>query len=202
MSIFLRWFLANLAGMTIGLGTHPFLAHGFTGRHGDSMTAVQWIAHIVSFGLASAIIFSCQRKSAPELFQPGAAPVLRASALATVAFLGVWSVAGIPFDILASFLTFGLSLGLALRNRSREAMLALTAATAVAGVVTVGSGLPIAGRLTGAFGGGLAGDATLWTYIGVVGGVSSGLLGWFALRRLVAKNAVTKVGEAAAERML
>jgi hypothetical protein len=197
MSIFGRWFLANLAGMTIGLGTHPFLAHGFTGRHGDTMTPVQWIAHIASFGLASAIIFSCQRKSAPELFQPGAAPVFRASALATLAFLGVWSLAGIPFDILASFLTFGLSLGLALRNRTKEAVLALAAATAVAGIVTVGSGLTIAGKLTGAFGGGLAGDATLWTYIGVMGGMSSGLLGWFALRRMVANDSVTKVKEAA-----
>ncbi|HEX6771641.1 MAG TPA: hypothetical protein VF126_06430 [Acidobacteriaceae bacterium] len=76
----------------------------------------------------------------------------------------------IPFDILASFLTFGLSLGLALRNRTKEAVLALAAATAVAGIVTVGSGLTIAGKLTGAFGGGLAGDATLWTFIGVMGG--------------------------------
>jgi hypothetical protein len=197
MNIFGRWFLANVAGMTIGLGTHPFLAHGSTGRHGDTMTPAQWIAHIVSFGLASAIIFFCQRKSAPELFQPGVAPVVRAGALATLAFLGVWSLAGIPFDILASFLTFGLSLGLALRNRTKEAVLALTATTAGAGIVTVGSGLPIAGKLMAAFGGGLAGDATLWTYIGVMGGVSSGLLGSFALRRIVANDSVAKVKEAA-----
>jgi hypothetical protein len=197
MNIFGRWFLANVAGMTIGLGTHPFLAHGFTGRHGDTMTPAQWIAHIVSFGLASAIIFFFQRKSAPELFQPGVAPIFRASALATLAFLGVWSLAGIPFDILASFLTFGLSLGLALRNRTKEAVLALAATTAGAGIVTVGSGLPIAGKLMAAFGGGLAGDATLWTYIGVMGGVSSGLLGSFALRRMVANDSAAKVKEAA-----
>ena len=197
MNIFGRWFLANVAGMTIGLGTHPFLAQGSTGRHGDTMTPAQWIAHIVSFGLASAIIFFCQRKSAPELFQPGVAPVVRAGALATLAFLGVWSLAGIPFDILASFLTFGLSLGLALRNRTKEAVLALTATTAGAGIVTVGSGLPIAGKLMAAFGGGLAGDATLWTYIGVMGGVSSGLLGSFALRRIVANDSVAKVKETA-----
>lgn len=197
MSIFVRWLLANLAGMTIGLGTHPFLAHGFTGRHGDTMTPVQWIAHILSFSLAAAIIFSCQRRSAPELFQPGAAPVLRASALATLAFLGVWSLAGIPFDILASFLTFGLSLGLALRNRTKKSVLALAATTAVAGIVTVGSALPFAGKLMAAFGGGIAGDAVLWTYIGVVGGVLSGLFGSFAVRRMVANDAVTNVKEVA-----
>jgi len=197
MNIFGRWFLANVAGMTIGLGTHSFLAHGFTGLHGNTMTPAQWIAHIVSFGLAAAIIFFCQRKSAPALFQSGAGPVFSASALATLAFLGVWSLAGIPFDILASFLTFGLSLGLALRNRTKEAVLALAATTAGAGVITVGSGLPVAGRLTAAFGGGLAGDATLWTYIGVVGGVSSGLLGSFALRRVIANDSVAKVKEAA-----
>jgi hypothetical protein len=197
MNIFGRWFLANVAGMTIGLGTHPFLAHGFTGLHDKTMTPAQWIAHILSFSLASAIIFLCQRGSAPALFQTGAAPVFRASVLATLAFLGVWSLAGIPFDILASFLTFGLSLGLALRNRTKEAVLALAASTAGAGIVTVGSGLPIAGKLTGAFGGGLAGDATLWTYIGVVGGVSSGVLGWFALRRLIAKDSVATVKEVA-----
>ena len=197
MNIFGRWFLANVVGMTIGLGTHPLLAHVFTGLHSDTMTRAQWIAHIVSFSLASGIIFLCQRKSAPELFQSGVAPVFRASALGTLAFLGVWSLAGIPFDILASFLTFGLSLGLALRNRTTEAVLALAATTAVAGIVTVGSGLPIAGKLTAAFGGGLAGDATLWTYIGVVGGVSSGLLGSFALRRMIANDSVAKVKEAA-----
>jgi len=196
MNNFARWFLANVAGMTIGLGTHPFLAHGFTGRHGDTMTPVQWITHIVSFGLASAIIFSCQRKSAPQLFQPGAAPVLRASALATIAFLGVWSLAGIPFDIQASFLAFGLSLGLALRNRTGKSVLALAATIAVAGMVTVGSGLPIAGKLMAAFGGGLAGDAALWTYIGVVGGVLSGLLGSFTMRRLMAND---RLGVTAAE---
>lgn len=193
MNIFVRWFVANLVGMAIGLGTHPFLAHGFTGRHGDTMTPAQWIAHIVSFGLASAIIFSCQRKSAPELFQSGVVPVLRASALATVAFLGVWSLVGIPFDILASFLTFGLSLGLALRRRTKAAVLALAAAIALAGIVTVGSAIPIAGNLMAAFGGGLAGDATLWTYLGVMGGVMSGLLGAFALRRMIAEDAVAKV---------
>ncbi len=197
MNVFARWFLANVAGMTIGLGTHPFLAHGFTGRHGDTMTPAQWMTHIVSFSLAAAIIFLCQRKSAPELFQPGAAPVFRASALATLAFLGVWSLAGIPFDILASFLTFGLSLGLALRNRTRKEVLALASTTAGAGIVTVGSGLPIAGKLMAAFGGGLAGDATLWTYIGVVGGVMSGLLGSFALRRIVTDSQMAKVKEAA-----
>ena len=85
MNTFGRWFLANVAGMTIGLGTHSFLAHGFTGLHGDTMTPAQWIAHIVSFCLASAIIFLCQRKSAPALFQSGVAPVFRASALATLA---------------------------------------------------------------------------------------------------------------------
>jgi hypothetical protein len=192
MNIFRRWFLANVAGMTIGLGSHGFLAHGFTGVHGDTMTPAQWIAHIVSFGLASAFIFFCQRMSAPALFQSGVAPVFRASALATLAFLGVWSLAGIPFDILASFLTFGLSLGLALRNRTTKAVLALAATTAGAGIFTVGSGLPIAGKLTAAFGGGVAGDATLWTYIGVVGGVSSGLLGSFALRRMVANDSLAK----------
>ncbi len=197
MSIFARWFLANVVGMTIGLGTHPFLAHGFTGRHGDTMTLAQWVTHIVSFGLAAAIIFSCQRKSAPELFQSGAAPVLRASALATLAFLGVWSLAGIPFDILASFLAFGLSLGLALRKRTGGAVGTLAATTALAGILTVGSGLPIAGKLMAAFGGGLAGDATLWTYIGVVGGVLSGLLGSFALRRIVTNNQIDKMKEAA-----
>ena len=183
--------------MTIGLGTHPFLAHGFTGRHGETMTPAQWITHIVSFSLAGAIIFSCQRKSAPELFQPGVMPIFRASALATLAFLGVWSLAGIPFDILASFLVFGLSLGLALRNRTKKAVLALAAATAGAGIVTVGSGLPIAGKLITAFGGGLAGDATLWTYIGAVGGVMSGLLGSFALRRLVTNGQIATVKESA-----
>ena len=197
MNILGRWFLANVAGMTIGLGTHPFLAHGFTGLHANTMTPVQWIAHIVSFGLASAIIFLCQRKSAPELFQPGVAPVLRASALATLAFLGVWSLAGIPFDILAAFLTFGLSLGLALRNRTKQTVLALAATSAGAGIVTVGSGLPIAGKLVAAFGGGLAGDATLWSYIGVVGGVSSGLLGSFNLRPMIANDSEAKVEEAA-----
>lgn len=104
MNIFGRWFFANVAGMAVGLGTHPFLAHGFTGQHGNTMTAAQWIAHIVSFGLASAIIFLCQRQSAPGLFQPGVAPVFRASVLANLAFLGVWSLAGIPFDILHRFL--------------------------------------------------------------------------------------------------
>jgi len=193
MSIFVRWFVANVVGMTIGLGSHSFLAHGFTGLHGNTMTHDQWIAHIVSFGWAAAIIFVCQRKSAPELFQSGVAPVIRASALATLAFLGVWSLAGIPFDILTAFLAFGLSLGLALRNRTKQAVLALAAATAGAGIITVGSGLPIAGKLMKAFGGGLAGDATLWTYIGVVGGVSSGLLGSFALRRIIANDSVAKV---------
>jgi hypothetical protein len=195
MNVFRRWFLANVVGMTVGLGTHPYLAHGFTGRHGDTLTPAQWITHIVSFGLASAIIFLSQRKSVPELFQPGVAPVLRASALGLLAFLGVWSLAGIPFDILASFLTFGLSLGLALRNRTRKAVLALAAASAGAGIVTVGSGLPIAGKLMAAFGGGLAGDAALWTYIGLVGGVLSGLLGSFALRRMVANDLVARVRE-------
>lgn len=37
-------------------------------------------------------------------------------------------------------------------------------------IVTVGSGLPVARKLMTEFGGGLARDATLWTYIGVVGG--------------------------------
>ncbi len=195
MNVFRRWFLANVTGMTIGLGSHSFLAHWFTGRHGDTMSPAQWSAHIVSFGLASAIIFFCQRKAVPELFQPGLAPVLRASALGTLAFLGVWSLAGIPFDILASFLTFGLSLGLAFRNRTNKAVLAFAATSAGAGILTVGSGLPIAGKLMAAFGGGLAGDATLWTYIGVVGGISSGLLGSFALRRIVANDSVAKVKE-------
>ena len=193
MNIFGRWFVANVSGMTIGLGTHSFLAHRFTGLHGDTMTPAQWIAHIVSFGLAAAIIFFCQRKSVPALFQSGIAPVFRASALAVLAFLGVWSLVGIPFDILAGFLAFGLSLGLALRNRTRQAMLALAAATAAAGMITVGSGLPFAGKLLAAFGGGLAGDATLWTYIGAVGGVSSGLLGSFALRRIIANDSLAKV---------
>jgi hypothetical protein len=197
MNIFGRWFVANVAGMTIGLGTHSFLAHGFTGLHGNTMTPAQWIAHIVSFGWAAAIIFLCQRKSAPALFQSGVAPVFRASALATLAFLGVWSLVGIPFDILTAFLAFGLSLGLALRNRTKQAVLALAATSAGAGIVTVGSGLPIAGKLMAAFGGGLAGDATLWTYIGVVGGVSSGLLGSFALRRIVANESAAKVKVAA-----
>jgi len=75
--------------------------------------------------------------------------------------------------------------------------LVLAAATAGAGILTVGSGLPIAGKLMAAFGGGLAGDATLWTYIGVVGGVSSGLLGSFALRRIIADDSVAKVRVAA-----
>jgi hypothetical protein len=192
MNIFGRWFVANVFGMTIGLGTHSFLAHGFTGQHGNAMTPAQWIAHILSFGWASAIIFLCQRKSAPALFQSGVVPVFRASTLATLAFLGVWSLVGIPFDILAAFLAFGLSLGLALRNRTKEAVLVLTATSAVAGMVTVGSGLPIAGKLMTAFGGGLAGDATLWTYIGIVGGVSSGLLGSFALRRVIANDSAAK----------
>lgn len=193
MNIFGRWFIANVVGMTIGLGTHSFLAHGFTGLHGDTMSPAQWIAHIVSFGLAAAFIFFCQRKSATALFQSGVAPVLRASALAPLAFLGVWSLAGIPFDILAAFLTFGLSLGLALRSRTTQAVLALIATTAGAGIVTVGSGFPIAGKLMAAFGGGLAGDAALWGYIGVVGGISSGLLGSFALRRILANNSAVKV---------
>jgi hypothetical protein len=197
MNIFGRWFVANVVGMTISLGTHPFLAHGFTGRHGNTMTPVQWLAHIVSFGLASAFIFFCQRRSAPELFQPGIGPVFRASALATLAFLGVWSLAGIPFDILASFLAFGLSVGLALRNRTTGAVLALAAATAGAGIVTVGSVLPFAGKLMAAFGGGLAADAALWAYIGVMGGVLSGLLGSFALRRMVTNDSVAKVKVAA-----
>jgi hypothetical protein len=68
LNIFGRWFVANVSDMTIGLGTHPFLAHGFTGQHGNTMTPAQWIAHIVSFGLAAAIIFICQPKSAPTLF--------------------------------------------------------------------------------------------------------------------------------------
>ena len=197
MEVFRRWFVFNVVGMTIGLGTHSFLAHGLTGLHGGTMTPAQWIAHIVSFGLAAAIIFFCQRKSAPALFQSGVVPVFRASALATLAFLGVWSLAGIPFDILAAFLAFGLSLGLALRNRTKQAVLALAATTAGAGILTVGSGLPIAGKLMATFGGGLAGDATLWTYIGVVGGVSSGLLGSFALRRIIANDSVAKVKVAA-----
>ncbi|HEY2039633.1 MAG TPA: hypothetical protein VGG95_08200, partial [Edaphobacter sp.] len=138
MNIFGRWFVANVAGMTIGLGSHSFLAHGFTGLHGNTMTPAQWIAHIVSFGLAAAVIFLCQRQSAPTLFQSGAAPVFRASALATLGFLGVWSLFGIPFDILTAFLAFGLSLGLALRNRTKQAVLALAAATAAAGIITVG----------------------------------------------------------------
>jgi hypothetical protein len=75
MTIFGRWFLANIVGMTIGLGTHSALAHGFTGLHGNAMTPAQWFAHIVSFGCASAFIFFCQRKSAPVLFQSGLAPV-------------------------------------------------------------------------------------------------------------------------------
>lgn len=181
--------------MTVGLGTHPLLAHGFTGPHGDTLTSAQWITHIVSFGVASAIIFLCQRRSAPWLFQSGAAPVLRASALATLAFLGVWSLLGIPFDILASFLAFGLSLGLALRDRTLQGVLTLAATTAVAGIVTVGSGIPIAGKLMSAFGGGLAGDATLWTYIGVVGGLLSGLFGAFALRRVMGNEAAVNVQE-------
>jgi hypothetical protein len=197
VNIFGRWFVANIAGMTVGLGTHSFLAHRFTGLHGNTMTPAQWAAHIVSFGWAAAVIFLCQRKSAPALFQSGVGPVFRASALATLAFLGVWSLAGIPFDILAAFLTFGLSLGLALRNRTKQAVLALAATTAGAGIITVGSGLPIAAKLMAAFGGGLAGDATLWTYIGVVGGVSSGLLGSFALRRIIANDSVAKVTVAA-----
>jgi hypothetical protein len=161
------------------------------------MTPTQWIAHIVSFGLAAAIIFFCQRKSVPALFQAGVAPVFRASALATLAFLGVWSLVGIPFDILTAFLAFGLSLGLALRNRTTQAVLTLATTAVGAGIVTVGSGLPIAGKLLTAFGGGLAGDATLWTYIGVVGGVSSGLLGSFALRRVIANDSVAKAKVAA-----
>jgi len=193
MNIFGRWFVANVAGMTIGLGSHSFLAHGFTGQHGNTMTPIQRLAHIGSFGLAAAIIFLCQRKSVPELFQAGVVPVFRASALATLGFLGVWSLAGIPFDILTAFLAFGLSLGLALRNRTTQAVLTLAATTAGAGIVTVGSGLPIAGKLMSAFGGGLAGDATLWTYIGVVGGVSSGLLGLFALRRIIASDSIARV---------
>lgn len=193
MNIFGRWFVANVSGMTVGLGTHSFLAHGFTGLHGNTMTPGQWIAHIVSFGLAAAIIFLCQRKSAPSLFRSGVAPVIRASALATLAFLGVWSLVGIPFDILAAFLAFGLSLGLALRNRTKQTVLVLAAASAGAGIVTVGSGLPIAGKLMAAFGGGLAGDATLWTYIGVVGGVSSGMLGSLALRCVIANDSAAKV---------
>jgi hypothetical protein len=197
MNVSRRWFLANIVGMTVGLGTHPLLAHGFTGGHGNSLTPAQWVTHIVSFSLASAIIFFCQRASAPELFATGAVPVLRASALATLAFLGVWSLAGIPFDILASFLTFGLSLGLALRNRTKGAVLALAATTAGAGIVTVGTGLPIAGKLMAAFGGGLAGDVTLWVYIGVVGGLLSGLIGTFVVRRMVANEAPAMVKEAA-----
>lgn len=197
MTIFRRWFVANVAGMTIGLGTHSFLAHRFTGLHGNTMTPAQWIAHIVSFGWAAAIIFLGQSKSAPALFQSGIVPVFRASALATLAFLGVWSLVGIPFDILTAFLAFGLSLGLALRNRTTQAVLVLAVATAGAGIVTVGSGLPIAGKLMAAFGGGLAGDAALWTYIGVVGGVSSGLFGSFALRRIIANNSAAKVKVAA-----
>jgi hypothetical protein len=78
-----------------------------------------------------------------------------------LAFLGVWSLVGIPFDILAAFLAFGLSLGVALRNQTKQAVLVLAAASAGAGIVTVGSGLPIAGKLMMAFCCGLGGDATL-----------------------------------------
>lgn len=185
MNTFGRWLVANVVGMTVGLGVHPFIAHGFTGGHGDSMSPAQWATHIASFSLASAIIFLCQRASAPGLFRSGIVPVLRASALATLAFLGVWSLAGIPFDILTSFLAFGLSLGLSLRNRTQAGLLGLTLATMLAGILTVASGLPIASKLMAAAGGGLAGDVALWLYIGIVGGLLSGLLGAFVMRRLV-----------------
>lgn len=197
MQIFGRWFLANVVGMTVGLGVHPLIAHGFTGRHSDSMTPAQWATHIASFSLASAVIFLCQRASTPELFRSGKVPVLRASALGTLAFLGVWSLAGIPFDILASFLTFGLSLGLALRNRTQSGLLGLTGATALAGILTVASGFPFARKLMDAAGGGLAGDAALWLYIGVVGGLLSGVLGAFVVRRLVTSESPVMQEEAA-----
>jgi hypothetical protein len=197
MNILGRWLLANVVGMTVGLGLHPLTAHGFTGGHGDRLTPAQWATHIASFGLASAVIFCCQRASTPELFRSGTVPVLRASALGTIAFLGVWSLAGIPFDILASFLTFGLSLGLALRNRTRAGLLGLTGATALAGILTVASGFPIARKLMAAAGGGLAGDVALWLYIGIVGGLLSGVLGAFVVRRLVTSDSPVMQEEAA-----
>ncbi len=193
MSIFVRWFVANVVGMTIGLGSHSFLAHGFTGLHGntDDPRPVDCPHRLLRLGSSDHLCLSAQVRAGVVS--------IRGSASHSRKRLGDFGfsrrvVSGRnPFDILTAFLAFGLSLGLALRNRTKQAVLALAAATAGAGIITVGSGLPIAGKLMKAFGGGLAGDTTLWTYIGVVGGVSSGLLGSFALRRIIANDSVAKV---------
>lgn len=154
-------------------------------------------AHIVSFGLRAAILFLCQRKFVRALFISGVVAVFPRERFGDpgssrrlvsgrnafrhsdiVSYLRLEFEPGAPELDYASSVCPG-------RDYSRRRN------------CYGGSGLPVTRKLMTAFGGGLAGDATLWTCIGVVGGASSGLLGSFALRCVIANDSAAKVKVAA-----
>ncbi len=185
--LWLRWLWANSFGFTLAWGVHSPLAHGFTGDHGDDLTRAQVLAHTIGVSVAGAIIALFQRRVFRRLAPVNYRSVWMTSLVMPMMFWIGYYAAGIPFDLLLAFATIGCIGGFALKPylpRGNLWLLANTLGFCVGLGVTAAATYPIADRLLGAFGGGLAGHTCAFLYIGAVGGTASGALSGLALSAL------------------
>lgn len=179
-----RWALANSVGFTFGWCLFGIIGHSLTGDHGDDLSFAQFAAHTLGLLMAAAVIASFQLRVLRRF--GGAAPWYFPTTLAVLpaAFWTGYYSAGIPFDLLLAFTATGVIGGLALRQLVAGGSgwvwansLGLLAGFGITAAVTY----PVADVLQRALGGGLAGHVCLFTTIGVVGGVASGLLAGLGL---------------------
>lgn len=177
--LWLKWIFANGFGLAIGGMWHGFIGHGLTGEHQFWLTLPQFMMHTIGFIVLGMVALSIQGAVLKPLARAGYRQLLIKSAIICMAFwIGYYS-GGIPVDIICGFAALGVINGLGLRGKVanwRRWMLASSIGFTLASGIVIAATLPIYKVLLAAFGGGLFGHVTLWTYIGFVGGIAAGFL--------------------------
>lgn len=180
----LRWAAANSAGYIIGWSLFGLIGHGLTGNHDDALSLPQFIAHTAGLLVAAAVIATAHQTVFRRLGLTNRWSVWATVAILPAAFWTGYYAAGIPFDILLAFTTIGIIGGLAWRQVGKGWAWVNGLSFPAGFGVTAALTYPVSDALLGSFGGGLAGHVCLFTYIGVVGGVSSGLFTALAMAAL------------------
>jgi hypothetical protein len=174
-----KWIIANFIGFTIGGILHPIIAHGLTGAHEFWLTAPQFAMHTFGFLTLGLSIAAAQREVLKPFVRLGFGSILLKAALVTCGFWVGYYTGGIPVDIILGFAVLGAVGGLELRgkiHRWKQWILASAAGYAAASFVVIGILAPTIEMLFAIFGKGLLGDLAVWILIGIIGGMSSGLL--------------------------
>jgi hypothetical protein len=177
--MWLTWVLANGFGLTLGGVLHAFIGHGITGGHDFWLTPLQFIMHTIGFFVLGSTVALAQRSAVHPFVRLSYRGALVKGALVMAGFWAGYYTGGIPVDIICGFATLGVVSGVELRGKVphwRGWMMASSLGFTLASGVVIAAALPVYKVLLSAFGGGLFGDATLWAYIGIVGGPAGGLL--------------------------